>query len=127
MHSLGLDEQFELTDEQLFLLHNHPTDNDPYFSPDNLLTPSPVNVKTLLQNWNCTNRYGTFDYPNAVLKYYAETLTLPEPNLDYTLILDNIDDWPLRKFLEFYKFPLKHSHFFLFLHHFIFCLFGING
>ena len=95
LYSLNLDEQTELTDRQLFLLRNDSTMNGKYFAPDNLLTPPPCNVKSLLQSWDSTNQSGTFDYPTAVLKYYADTLTRPTPYYDYSFVEDNLDDWTL--------------------------------
>ena len=92
LHSLNLDEQTELTDRQLFLLRNAPSMQGPYFSPGNLNEPPTCDIKTLLLNWDATNQNGNFDYPTAVLKYYADTLTRPTPHFDYSF-LDQA--WPL--------------------------------
>ena len=94
LHSLGLDENVEITYQQLFYLKNKSTDDGKYLSPANLLTPPQVDVARLLENWDLTNIQRTFNFNVAVLKYYEEVLTLPDPlEQFYSTIPDELDSW----------------------------------
>ena len=77
LHSLGLPDTIDLSDEQLYVLKNQGTRFGHFLSAHNLLCPPDIDVPQMIREWHLPKNEKTFYFVKDFLIFYQQTITHP--------------------------------------------------